>query len=247
MKWRPVPYVASAIVGLLCIPITQPRADASSDLDDAAARLQYAYFTNDARALDEAVALIVAIDDAALPPGITHYYAAYGRWKLAEIQAAGKVSPGKSAQECVRHARAARTEDVRMAEAFALEAVCSGYGSTLLPSGCSQKPLRTAEELDPRNPRIDLIALLCADKAERAGTGYGQKLRGLVESFEAAPPSRPGKPDWGHAEALVMLGEDYLQRGDALAARDTIERALVVAPDYRKAQELLRAAASRPK
>ena len=38
------------------------------------------------------------------------------------------------------------------------------------------------------------------------------RWRVVVASFEAAPPSRPGKPDWGHAEALTMLGEAYLQR-----------------------------------
>jgi Tfp pilus assembly protein PilF len=45
---------------------------------------------------------------------------------------------------------------------------------------------------------------------------------------------------------LVLLGQSYLQKGDSLAARDAIERALVLAPDYRKAQELLQPAATRP-
>jgi len=44
-----------------------------------------------------------------------------------------------------------------------------------------------------------------------------------------------------------MLGESYLQRGDPVAARDTLERALVMAPDYRQAQQLLQGAATRPR
>jgi Tfp pilus assembly protein PilF len=44
-----------------------------------------------------------------------------------------------------------------------------------------------------------------------------------------------------------MLGETYLQRGDPVAARDVLERALVMAPDYRQAQRLLQAAATRPR
>jgi Tfp pilus assembly protein PilF len=48
-------------------------------------------------------------------------------------------------------------------------------------------------------------------------------------------------------EALTTLGETYLQRGDPVAARDALERALVLAPDYRQAQQLLQAAATRPR
>jgi Tfp pilus assembly protein PilF len=44
-----------------------------------------------------------------------------------------------------------------------------------------------------------------------------------------------------------MLGANDLRRGDSRAARDAIERALVIAPDYRKAQALLQDAAARPK
>ena len=56
-----------------------------------------------------------------------------------------------------------------------------------------------------------------------------------------------GKPDWGHAEALTLLGGSYLTSGDPVAARDALERALVIAPDYREAQELLQTAAARPR
>ena len=44
-----------------------------------------------------------------------------------------------------------------------------------------------------------------------------------------------------------MLGESYLQRGDPVAARDALERALVLAPDYRQAHKLLQTAATRPR
>jgi len=44
-----------------------------------------------------------------------------------------------------------------------------------------------------------------------------------------------------------MLGQANLRRGDAAAARDPIERALIIAPDYRKARETLENAATRPR
>ena len=47
-----------------------------------------------------------------------------------------------------------------------------------------------------------------------------EKVRALVTAFEAAPASRPGQPDWGHAEVLALLGEGLIERGDNVAARD---------------------------
>jgi len=106
--------------------------------------------------------------------------------------------------------------------------------------------MRTALSVSPDNPRVKLIEALCASgrSPDPAAT---DRWRSVVESFEAAPPSAPGRPDWGHVEALTMLGETYLQRGDPVAARDALERALVLAPDYRQARQLLQAAAARPR
>ena len=106
--------------------------------------------------------------------------------------------------------------------------------------------MRTAAGLAPDNPRVKLVQAMCAPSTA-VDPAAVDRWRAVVASFEAAPPSRPGKPDWGHVEALTMLGETYLQRGDTVAARDALERALVLAPDYRQAQQLLQAAATRPR
>ena len=124
-----------------------------------------------------------------------------------------------------------------------MDAICRHRGG----SCARDKALRTALSLAPENPRVQLISALCHDDAEHTDAASVAMLRTVVASFEAAPPSRPGQPDWGQAEALVMLGESYLLRGDPVAARDVIERALVLAPDYRKARRLLQPATNRPK
>lgn len=240
----------------LCIPVLQAHADEASELDDAAARLHYAFYTADVRAIEQAVGLILQLPAPPNQPGLKEYYAAYGYWKLAQTSAeeaaarrtSSRGSVSKAAQACDRQADLAVEKDPRLAEAYAIDSVCSSFGSALmLSSNCASKSLRTAKELDPQNPRILLIETLCAQKDAANPAAFTQRLRALVSAFEHAPPVRPGKPDWGQAEALVMLGENYLQRGDSLAARDAIERALVIAPDYRKAQELLQVAAARPK
>jgi Tfp pilus assembly protein PilF len=107
--------------------------------------------------------------------------------------------------------------------------------------------MRSALQLDPDNPRVQLVECLCLVNSDTdRSTVVFEKLQSMVEAFETSPPSRPGQPDWGHAEALTLLGAQYLQRGDPLAARDALERALVIAPDFREAQNLLQTAATRP-
>jgi Tfp pilus assembly protein PilF len=236
----------------MCVPLCVAHAD-DSEINDAAARMQYAFYTRDARSLEEILRQLGAMESDQRP-GAKEYYEAYGNWKLsqlyAEAQAMGKAeergSSDKAAQECARDARAAASADPRMAEAYAIEAICSSATAFLIGGNCSRsKSLRNALEMEPQNPRIRLIEYLC-DEKDKANVGL-QRLRTVVSTFDTAAPSRPGKPDWGQAEALVLLGQAFLTRGDAVAARDALEKSLVLAPDYRKAQELLQMAAARPK
>lgn len=234
-----------------------------AELDDAAARIQYAFFTADPRQLEAALGLLDRLDASGALIAMKEYYAAYGNWKLAQLHVeelgrgrapGAKSAAGKAAQACVKHGEAAVKADPRLEEAHAIYAVCASYGSGLNPlgqpsfGGCARsKALHTAQQLAPDNPRIKLIEAICLGEDAAGSAALFDKLRETLRAFESAPPSRPGRPDWGQAEALVLLGQNYLQHGDALAARDAIERALVLAPDYRKAQELLQPAATRPR
>ncbi len=100
--------------------------------------------------------------------------------------------------------------------------------------------MRKAGQLAPGNPRVLLLRNLCT-----VGADTPAAWREVVAAFEAAPPRTAGRPDWGHAESLALLGASFLRHGEPLAARDALERALVLAPDFREAQELLRTAAMR--
>jgi tetratricopeptide (TPR) repeat protein len=238
-------------------------AGTSDDLDDAAARLQYAFYTADVRGLDEVLKLVESME-LDTPAGMREYQLAYGQWKLAQLYAdpSSQDAPvphasslaAKAAEQCVKHAREATHQDSRLAEAYALEAICAGMpqGFLRLPglrgARCEKsKPLKTAQELAPANPRVQLITALCASgKPEKTGNEVAKWLH-VVAAFESAPPSGPGTADWGHAEALTLLGESYMQRGESVPARDALERALVLAPDYRQAQRMLAGAASRPR
>lgn len=231
-------------------------ADGVSELDDAVARMQYAFFTAEARGVQEALSIVQRVQLPASMIGMKEYFTAYGQWKLAELHtdeaAAGRReargAAAKAAAACVVSAQDAQRLDSRFGEPFALEAICSSVASRIGQGCAKNSDLRTALELAPSNPRVLLIDAQCAagaDKPDSAATI--ERLRAVVQAFEAAPPSRPGRPDWGQPEALLMLGQAYLQRGDAMAARDVIERALVIAPDYRKARDALETAATRPR
>jgi tetratricopeptide (TPR) repeat protein len=247
--------------GLLLTLLAAPAAYAEgvAELDDAAAQMQYAFYTGDSQGIETVLKSLEEFQTEDSLAASKAYQLAYGNWKLSQLylqpltnaqpRPNAKSLAAKAAQTCVRQARSAVEKDAGLAEALAIQAACEGYSASAHTgsAGCANsKPLRTAAGLAPDNPRVKLIQALCAPNTA-ADPAAVERWRAVVASFEAAPPSRPGKPDWGHVEALTMLGETYLQRGDPVAARDALERALVLAPDYRQAQQLLQAAATRPR
>jgi hypothetical protein len=230
-----------------------------AELDDAAARMQYAFYTADSQGIETILKNLQEFQVEDSLATNKAYQLAYGNWKLSQLylqplanqtpRPNGKSLASKAAQTCVREARHAVELEASNAEAMAIEAVCDGHSATARAgsAGCANsKPLRTANGLAPNNPRIKLVQAICTESKATDPTAV-ERWRAVVASFEGAPPSRPGKPDWGQVEALTMLGETYLQRGDPVAARDVLERALVMAPDYRQAQQLLQSAATRPR
>ncbi len=243
---------------LLTFPFWQQvQAVSSEELEDASARVEYAFYAADTHGLQDVLQMIerLELDDPLL--SMRHYYAALGYWKLAQLHSEQATQGRKGARgladragdACSEHATAAVLRDGRLFEAQALKAACSRFGlaarvgDLASAAGCSRhKSLRNAQAADPKNPRIRLIDAWCAADIGRAGSSAVlDKARAAVAAFEASPFSMPGVPNWGEPEALMLLGQVYLERGEALAARDSLERALVIAPDYRKAQELLRA------
>jgi hypothetical protein len=248
------------LLGSLAAFATLPvRAQGNVDLDDTAARIQYAFYTADARSLEELLNTLGGGGGAETeaPSAIREYYLAYGHWRLAETyadQAAqnkrsdARGLASRAARDCAEHAEAAYKQDARLAEAYALEAICSSPPGRAAspgarrPSGSCAKSrvLRTGLEIEPANPRIRLIEVICSGSDKAGDSVILARLRGVVNAFDNAPVSRPGKPDWGHAEALVLLGQSYIEHGESVPARDALERALVLAPDYKAAQELLR-------
>lgn len=234
-----------------CVIVSSPAAaQVADELNDLAARLQFHFYADDARALSQDLQSLAQLD-AGDKPMLRNYYLAYGHMSLFKVSAASdRGAARKAASECVKHAdqvldqdrpRTGATERARIdalyGELWAIKATCLA-GSLL---GSAGKARDTAAELAPQSPRVRLLAAIHAAedaKSARELEAASRQLQSATKAFEYAKPVTAGDPEWGHAEAWAWLGHIQLQRGDRLAARESIERALVLAPDYEWASRL---------
>jgi len=259
------PWGIGFVVGCLAV---SARADEQEELRDLAARVQFNAYAADVRALRADIAALSQLDVADELLATRQYFAGYGQWKLAEtLLEKDRSGARRAAEQCqlaldpLVEAQTPRSNTmpraqrdrwfVRRAEALAILAGCkwSAAEASLLPGSNmlgSMKVDSTMEEaatIAPNNPRVKFVDAMLAlrrasSKNERADAE--RKLIAITEIFDSLPPSEPGAPDWGYAEALAYLGQSYLATGNRVGARNALERALVLAPDYRWARELLK-------
>jgi tetratricopeptide (TPR) repeat protein len=245
----------NVVVALVaCVALTpSARSGVAPDLGDLAGRIEYGFYVGDARAITDAAAALKRMSDS--DPAV-RYYRAFASFRLAQL---GGERSASDAESCVKNAtleepterltRAAAEARARASvESWLLVAVCSGLTGRIEPGkGLAhdkrlQQALAHARELEPSNPRIALIdAWLVSFRPAVADASVRdeavKKLEAAADAFAAwSPPA--DAPDWGEAEALAALAELHLSRGELRDARDLIERALLVAPDYRFAVEL---------
>jgi tetratricopeptide (TPR) repeat protein len=135
------------------------------------------------------------------------------------------------------------------ADALALRAACQeppvAGGALHLPFAghSARKDIERALALAPHNPRVLLIDAV-GDYLLPGSQGGNReralsKLRQTVAAFEAERAGPEPVPGWGAAEAYLYLARDLMDHGDAVGARDALERALLLAPDYRQARRLM--------
>lgn len=234
----------SLVLGLCSSHTTH--AQGRAELDDAAARAQYAYLTSDVRALEEVLGEVSQMSFESNLGPLKSYQLAYGHWKVAQLYAqrgpSGRAAMSKAAKSCVEHAKTAVKQDSGSAEAYAVQAICEDKPNALQQLGegdCERnRAMRAAVSLAPKNPRVKLVAALCARPTQ--SDAQVNRWREVVGSFDEAAKPTSAAADWGHAEALTLLAQAQLSAGQPVAARDAIERALVIAPDYDAAQAVLK-------
>lgn len=224
-------------------------AESGSELRDLAARVQYAAFTGDLAALRQDLERLRRLHVDATASSLKEVDEAYGEWKLAEALAAtDKNAAADAAERCI--GAAAKTQkEMFTADRLALESICLGLLGELRSARSifyqrkRDQSLAAAVAAASNSPRVLMAEAFAA-------RGYGRieefraNLSRAIETFEKESPE-PGRPDWGYAEALTASGELELEQGNALAARNVLEKVLVLVPEHRRARILLEQAAVR--
>ncbi len=214
---------------------------------DIESRIQYGYYTEDAPALRSLAGLIAADESHDRLHG---YYAALLDWRQAQLVAQGASRGGSAAdlaQHCVDEADALLAAQADFADALALRAAClatplSAHNATL-SAHRARKDIARALQSAPHDPRALLIDGMSDYQLSASGDGNRDrgltKLRQAVAAFEAERAGIERLPGWGAAEAYLYLARDLLDHADPVGARDALEHALLLAPEYAQARRLM--------
>ena len=215
---------------------------------DVESRIQYGYYTEDAAALRSLGGLIAADESHDKLHG---YYAALLAWREAQLAAQGVpgvrgAAASGLAQRCVDAANEVLEAESAFADALALRAAC--LATPLDASGGSLSTHRARKDIEhalksaPHDPRVLLVDAIndyqlasSGGNRERALT----KLRLAVAAFEAERAGLERLPGWGAAEAYLYLARDLLDHADPVGARDALEHALLIAPEFAQARLLM--------
>ena len=242
-------------VSLLLVPaifgITSLALGADTDWRDVESRMQYAWYTEDARDL-AAVADRVTAVPAADPR--RSYYLAWIQLREAQLafahlgsgDAAAAVS--HAAVDCISSADDALAAQPTDAEVLALQSSCMDLRSRIRTVGMpfagarSRAQMQTALQQAPKDPRVRLLAAQLAYLSAKSTRERAQLLapfQGAVDAFELERQGLERIPAWGAAEAWQGLAQVYLDRGEVIAARSALEHALLLMPEYKSAHRLL--------
>lgn len=216
--------------------VTSHAAEVDGRLLDAAARIDYGWMTADPT-LIEAVAIDLTNREGD-PWG--HYLRAYAALRSAQLRLDQIEAANAHLSTCIAEAQlAAESSDVDV-EATVLIAACSAIAAIEQPLRFVLHQRRLRQSLEylgataPDNPRYQLMVL----QYDRDGlAGQPPSSSSLLAAFRASA-SLDAFPSWGEAEALVLIGNARLDLGDIRGARDLLEEALLIAPDFALAGEL---------
>jgi tetratricopeptide (TPR) repeat protein len=231
----------------LCLAGAAAHAQAGGDLQ---AQILYAFHAEDANELAALVQSLSTREQAGGADATLRYHLAHAQYRLGLLNGEAR---GHNAQHafsgCIDQLKAILEHDANSVESLVLQAACYAQlarldklEAVLLRSHAAAR-IGRAFALAPRNPRVLLVK--GADGLARAKPGSAEQAQALAELtlaaqiFEQTSATTIDVPGWGHAEAYLALGRQLQARGDVLGARNWLEKALIVAPDFKAAQRQL--------
>ena len=169
-----------------------------------------------------------------------------------------KNEPRQRIERCVRDLDAALEAQSNFADALALQSACLGLQAEFsawrapLAAPKSVSEIHRALQWAPKNPRVLLLDAIgeyehskpAASTSEPNATQVCGKFKAVTAVFEEERAAVDKVPGWGAAEAYTWLGRCYLDTGEAVEARDALERALLIAPEFDQARRLIAAITS---
>ena len=231
----------------LCLLGLLAHAQQGGDLE---AQILYAWHTEDANALAGLVQLLGTQEQAGGADATLHYHLAHAQYRLGLLAGDKRASgPAPAFSACAAELKTILDQDAASAEALALQAACylnlaryEKIERVLLRSRAEDRA-NAAFALAPRNPRAVYLLASAGLGRSKPGSQENQlafgRLQLAVQLFEQSSATRGDVPGWGHADAYLELGRQLEMRGDVVGARDWIEKALLVAPDFKAAQRQL--------
>jgi len=237
--------LASLLLVSMAVP-TAVRAAAEFG-GDLQAQILYAYQTEDGNGLASVIQNLSAqVKDDPTDPAL-RYQLAHAQYRMGLIAGEHREHQAESAlTDCIADTKAILQQDVKSVEAMALQSAC--YSSLaeheklegLLWRSRAADRLEEALALAPRNPRVVFLSAMNALARSKKDSAEHQaafrQLELAAQLFEGSSATAIDAPGWGHAEAYLALGRELMLRGDRLAARNWIEKSLIVAPEYKAAQ-----------
>jgi len=234
-----------AIACLIMLFMGTAGVHADEALDDLAGRIEYAFYVADSRSLMQSLQAMESLQVADADSEARTGYLNYGRWKLAQLLAVNNPDKAQQwAQACIESKTNARS-DSALALHQAIVAACLATLEQLRPLRSvlyrhdREVAIAHALQLGGKLVQVRLVAAwLEANRQSAAQTHVA--IKQVVDQYSATDAVADSRsPGWGYAEACYLLGKAELARGDLLATRDALEQALVLAPEYRDARQLL--------
>lgn len=215
-------------------------------LADLAGRIEYAFYAQNSRDLQTAVQGMSQLKEAESAV-LRLSWLNYGRWKLAEVLTTTQPAQAEQiAEQCANENWPDKLQADTQAISLALRAACNELLAELRPlrrvlyHRDRDRQIEQAVQLGGGVAQVMLVSAWLALRADDVNTAYARLRQGAMLYDEQEGSGRQRDDNWGQAELQYLLGKVDIQRRDMLAARNDLERALVIAGDYRDAAELLK-------
>jgi len=244
---------ALCIAGLGALPLLADAADLTA-LAALQSKLDQAVLSADADALQTGREQALALGGAGEGGFMAAYLAAYASYRLGEIYEGERNQARDALNSCIDELEEVidGQTGVLAAEGHALLAACYGSSTTYYrPPRVIMRGTRAQRHLDAAlaaaadNPRVILQDAI-SDYSRPAMFGgdierAGRKLREAADRFAEGAAVPEGYPAWGEAETWLYIGRVETAAGNTGEARSALEKALLLAPGYRAAEEALAA------